>query len=316
MAATNPYQTELPIVEFSNTLELLLAQSDSALRGAVSSKGGYRGRIAQPVNYIAPMRFSLAGNRGDTLVSQYAQYQSRWVSPVSYEFSVMTDEFDQLRGLIDPKSAIVQVMRDAVNVLYDDAIIPGFFAAATIGPEAAQTTETFNSGANFPQSVVVAQDFGIGADHGVSIAKILEGKRILSKYENNLDRMVVHMGMTSQGENDLLKSAEFVSTDFRNQAVYDEIGRVKMFKGVMFHYSERWQYASGDTTERLLPMWTEDGMHLAIWEDVQPNISQETNIVGQPWHLYAKVTMGVTRLQAGKVVRISATDATGGAVTI
>lgn len=314
MAVVNPQQTELAQVRFSNLIEGLLQSGSANLRQFVRSNGGYRGRTAQPVNYIGPVRFGPAGDRGDRLKITYAQFQARYVNPTPHELTIQVDSFDDLVGLADVKSPIVMEVEKAVAVAFDDAIIPAFFGTATIGPENATTTETFNSGLNFPVSVTVADTVGAGVETGVSVAKILQGKFILSKYENNLDQMRVHMGMTAQGELDLLSSAEFVSTDYRATAVYDEVGRVKMFKGVEFHYSERWPYAASDSDERYLPMWTEDGMHLGIWDEATTNVTQETGLVSQPWQLYARLVMGATRLQAGKVVRISVLDTTGGPV--
>lgn len=317
MATVNPFEVELRTIEFRNTLLLMLQQEQSSLRGAVDVGTGHVGRTASPVQYIAPMVYKQAGARGALLDAEYAQYQRRWVSPADKELVVRVDSFDLLRSIIDPKSAITMNINAAGQRLFDDVIMGGFFSTALIGEDPAnQTTETFNSGSNFPISVHVDETFGAGVATGVTVAKIIEGLRILSKYENNLDMQQVHLGMTSQGLADLMKSAEFTSTDFRAQATYDMRGRPTSFMGCQFHYSERWPYDPADSDERWLPMWTTDGMHLGIWMDISPNISQETLIVSQPWQLYSKVTLGATRLQAGKVVRIGCLDGTGGSVTV
>ena len=316
MAVVTAFDVELATTEFSNAILLLLQQSDSRLRASVDT-GFHIGKTASPVQYIAPMVFRQAGARGSTITPQYAQYQRRWVNPGDHVLPVLVDTFDLLRSTADPKSAITTTMAAAANRLFDDVIIGAFFGASTTGADSsALTTETFNSGSNFPISVAIADTFGAGTEVGMTVKKIIEGKRILSKYENNLDQMEVHLGMTSQAEADLMGQIEVTNLDYTMRPKYDERGRITSFLGCTFHYSERWPYAAADSDERYLPMWVQDGMHLGLWMDVNTTISQRTDLEGLPWQAYSMLTLGATRLQAGKVIRISCLDSTGGSVTV
>jgi capsid protein len=313
MAVVSQMQVELAQIQFQNDLRLYTQQSDSRLAGTCH-QGTHTGSIqASPVDYIAPMQVTRALPRGTHLGPQYADFQKRWVSPLPFELWTDVDQFDQLTTTEDPKASIAMAQAAAFNRMKDDVIIDAFFAAATIGPVGATTTETFNSGANFPASVVVADTVGVGSSTGMNIAKLLAAQEIFGLYDVDPDAMI-HLGMTPKALTELMQQTQFTSTDFRNTATFDQMGRPKSFMNFIFHYSNRYGYDPTDSTERWLPAWVQDGMHIGVWADVSTTISHETDITGQPWRAYSKMSMGATRLQGGLVVRIEVQDTNGGPI--
>ena len=76
--------------------------------------------------------------------------------------------------------------------------------------------------------------------------------------------------------------------------------------------SERIPYGSN---LRQVPCFVKSGMHLGIWQDVQIDISQRKDLSSQPYQIYAKVSMGATRTEPGKVLQILCADTTGGDIT-
>jgi hypothetical protein len=314
MATVNPYEIEEAQIGFSNTLQLFLQQQDSRL-SASCNKGMHIGKTASPINYLAPTQFRQAGPRGSHLTGEFSQYQRRWVSPQDKDNTIWVDSFDLLRAAIDPKSMIAANIAAAANRIKDDVIIAAFFAVAKIGGDpSTQTDETFDTGADFPISVSIADTFGVGTEVGVTVDKMNEAKRILMKYENS-DAATLHMGMTSQGLKDLMGEVLFTSTDFRAQATYDAMGRPTAFNGFNFHYSERFAYNPADSDERWLPVWVQDGMHLGLWSDVQTIISQRNDVVSHPWQAYSMLTIGASRMQPGQVIKMAVKDGSGGSIT-
>lgn len=313
MAVINNYEVELLTVQYTTSLDLLLQQENTRLRGTVS-QGSYVGKQASPVQYIGPLQFKASQGRGMPIQPQIAGYQRRWVSPQDKVLPVQVDTFDQLRTIIDPKSALSKVVMAAANRLFDDVIIASFFGSALQGVDSSsQTTETFNSGSNFPSSVSIADTFGAGSACGLTVKKLIEGRRILRHYENDLEANTLHIAIGSQQEADLLNQLEFVSDEYRKTASFDEMNHFRTFMGYVFHFSERLPISGSD---HQIPVWIEDGMHLGLWKDMETIISQRNDLEGHPWQSYTMISLGATRLQGGKVLQINCVDSTGGDITI
>jgi hypothetical protein len=315
MAATSAFEIELLTTQYTSTVQLLLQQMDSRLRGAVLS-GSHVGKMASPVQYIGALQFKQAGDRGSPLVPQTAQYQRRWVFPKDDDLTVQVDTFDELRTIVDPRSPLTAAVSAAGARLFDDLILAAMFSTAQTGVDSSSlTTETFNSGADFPIDVTVADTFKTGAETGLTVAKIIEGRRILRKYHNDLEAMTVHIAISAQQEADLLNQVEVISTEYSSRPRLEE-GRIRSFMGCEFHYSERLPFNPADTDERYVPMWVQDGMYLGLWKDMQTVISQRNDLVGHLWQAYTMVSANATRLQGGKLVRISCLDTSGADITV
>jgi hypothetical protein len=316
MAVVNPYEVELLTVQYTAALELLLQQMNTRLRGTVQSKAGYVGKMASPIQYLQAVQFKQPAPRGSTLTPTIAQYQRRWVTPNDRDLTLHVDSFDELRTIVDPKSQLSANVQAAANRFFDDLIINAFFGTASIGVDATSlTTETFDSGANFPASVTVAENFGVGSETGLTPKKMIEARRILRKYENDMDVLRPHIGISAQQESDLMSKMEVISTEYRERPVMED-GMIRSFLGFNFHYSERLQFDTSDTDARWVPVWLDDGVHLGVWKEIQTTISLRTDLVSHPWQSYSMVSAGATRLQAGKVVKILCLDASGGALTV
>jgi hypothetical protein len=310
MPVTNNYEVELLTTQYTAQLEMLLQQKGSRLRGAVRT-GAHVGKMASPVQYVGTLKFNQTGGRGTPIVPQLASYQRRWVTPNDRDLAVQVDTFDELRSIIDPRSALTASVQAAADRLFDDMIISAFFGSAQLGVDASSlTTETFDSGSDFPVSVTIADTFGAGSSTGLTIKKLIEAKRILLHYENDLDGAMPHIAFGSQQWADLMAQLEFVSTEFRERPVYDTNGQPKSFMGFQIHMSERLPSITSNTI-RECPVWMEEGMYLGVWMEPTTNISQETHITSQPWQAYSKVSLGATRLQGGKVLMIKCADTTG-----
>lgn len=315
MAVTNPYEVELLTVQYTAALELLLQQRGQRLGGACR-RGTHVGKMASPVQYTGALEFKQAGPRGSPLQPQIAQYQRRWVSPTDKDLTIQVDSFDELRTIVDPKSALTAAVDAACNRLFDDILINAFFAVAQTGVDATSlTNETFNSGSDFPISVSIADTFGAGTATGMTVKKLIEAKRILRRYENDMETIMPHIAIGAQQEADLMGQIQVQNEDYGEPLAIkrDGGGRLTGMLGFMFHNSERLGVSGSD---RQVPVWLEDGMYLGIWKGVQTIISQRNDLVGHPWQAYSMVSLGATRLQGGKVLQINCVDSGGFDITV
>jgi hypothetical protein len=83
-----------------------------------------------------------------------------------------------------------------------------------------------------------------------------------------------------------------------------ENGRIRRFMGFEFVVTDRLNITSGN---RLIPLWVKSGMHLGVWQDVQASIDKRAD-KGNSWQVYTNMTIGSTRTQAGKVIRVLCDD--------
>lgn len=302
----NPFEVELLTTQYTTNLELLLQQKVSKLRGEVDS-GMHVGKQASPTQQIGPVEFKQPQGRYAPIQFQLPQYTRRWVFPGDRDCGVPVDTFDLLRTIVDPKAGINMAVTAAAARFWDDVIIAAFFATAQTGVDASSLTNETWPAATY----VVADTFGSSATTGMTFQKIIEGRRILAHYQNDLDAESVCLVAGSQQESDMLKQIEVIDKDFNDKPVVEE-GRVKRILGTNIVYSERLNTStvSGNVV-RNCPMFVRSGMYLGIWKDMEVKVDQRIDLTGHPWQLYSMLSAGATRTQLGKVIQINALDSSG-----
>jgi hypothetical protein len=297
----NPYEVELLTTQYTTLLELLLQQRVSKLRGHVET-GMHVGKMASPVQHIGVLEAKAPGGRYTPLVPQLPQYTRRWVFPNDRDLAVMLDSFDELRSIVDPKSAINEAVIAAYNRFFDDLIFAAFDASASTGVDASSlTTESFDAGA------IVADTFGASASTGMNYSKLVEAWRILRHYQNDLDGDMPTLIMGSQQESDLKKQQEVISRDYNDKPVVEN-GVITRLGGFQLLVSER---TPTNGTLRNCFAWVKSGMYLGIWKDMAISISNRDDLSSNPWQLYSMASAGATRLQQWKVIKINCADTTG-----
>lgn len=288
--------------QFSTNLEMLLQQSGSKLRGRVA-EGTHVGKQASPVNQIGLVGLRTNPGRFAPMGRVDADFTRRWVFPSDGDLPQLIDSFDELKTIVDPKSMYVQNAANAVGRAWDDAIITAATATAYTGVDgAALSSETFNT-----TNYRIADTFGSAAASGLTVAKLIEAKRILRRNFNDLETDTPTLVIGSQQESDLLNQVEVVSTEFNDRPVLVD-GNLKRFLGFDIIVSERLPIYT--TTTRGVLAFVKSGLYLGIWKDMQNTISQRNDLAGNPWQLYTQVSFGVTRTQPGKVLQIACADST------
>lgn len=298
--------TDLFTTQFSTTLELLLQQKGSKLRSTVR-EGSHVGKQASPINQAGAIKSNRPAGRFAPKTRTDTNYVRRWVFPVDGDMSQLFDTFDELRTITDPKSLAAVNASYAVGRDYDDEIIRATTGDAKLGQDGASfTTETFDT-----SKFQIASTFGASAATGLTVAKIIETKRVLEHYENDLDEEMPTMAIGSQQHSDLLNQAQVVSTEFRSTPVYDGKGNVTQFLGFTIKRLERLKVASN---VRSVLAWVSSGMYLGVWKDMTNEANKRTDLTGNPWELYTMFSFGGSRLQPGKVIEILCADTTGAAI--
>jgi len=295
--------------QFSTALELLLQQMGSKLRGRVR-EGFHVGKMASPVNQIGSITLKAPAGRFAPKNRTDAEFVRRWVFPNEGEIDQLIDSFDELQTIVDPKAQYVQNAGNAVGRAWDDNIIANATANAQVGQDAASlTTESFNT-TNFQ----IAVSFGASAANGLSVAKLIETKRILRHYHNDLEADPLTLVIGSQQESDLLNQVEVVSTEFNERPVLVD-GNVRKFLGFDIVCSERLPFNVGASNQRGVLAFVKSGMYLGMWKDTTNRVSVRNDLSSEPWDLHTAVMYGSTRLQPGKIIQILCADTTGADVT-
>lgn len=298
---------QLYTTQFSTVLELKLQQMGSKLRGKVR-EGFHVGKQASPVNQIGAIQLKAPAGRFAPIQRTDENFTRRWVFPQDGELAQLIDSFDELKTIVDPKAQYSDNAAMAVGRAWDDVIIANAFATSQIGQDAASlSAETFDT-TNFR----IAAAFGAGATAvGLTVAKMIEAKRIFRHYHVDIDVDPLTLVIGSTQESDLLKQVQVVSTEFNDKPVLVD-GRITRFLGFDIVVSERLAVSSN---VRQVIAFAKSGLYLGIWRDMTNIASQRNDLSGHPYQIYTMVSFGATRTQPGKVLQIQCADTVGADIT-
>jgi hypothetical protein len=296
---------KLAVETFSTILELKLQQKQSKLRGRVM-EGQHVGKQASPIDYIGAVQMKAPAGRYAPNQPQNTDFTRRWVLPVDKEAYQLIDTFDKLRLLMDPTNRYSDIAAAATAREWDDRIIAEAFNVAQIGDSTGTglTTESFNS-ALFS----IASTFGATAAVGLTVAKMIEAKRIMRKAQVDVDMETMTWVTNSQGESDLLNQVQVVSTEFSEKPTLQE-GKVTRFMGWDIVYSERLISTSNVRQNIAL---VRSGAYLGVWKDVENDLERRRDLSGLPWQLATLMSSGATRLEPGRLLQVLCADTSAAA---
>lgn len=298
--------------QFSQRLDLKLQQQGSKLRSRVDVATGYVGKMVSPVQQVGAVSSKAPAGRFAPKVNTPQDFTRRWVFPLDREIDQYFDNYDQLRTIVEPKSKAVDNAALACGRDWDDEIIAAATRDASTGVDAGSlSTETFNT-TNFR----VADDFGASAATGMTIAKLIEARRILRHYENDLEMDPMTLLIGSKQESDLLNQIQVTSKDYNADVAGSAVlvdGRLTRLLNADVVVSERVTQTTASTTRGCL-LFVKSGIHLGIWQDTKTQIFQRPDLSGNPWDVSTVHTFGATRTQPGKVIQILCADTTGAAI--
>lgn len=294
--------------QFSTNLELKLQQMGSKLRGKVN-EGAHVGKQASPINQVGAIQLKAPAGRFAPKNRTDADSTRRWVFPQDGEIDQLIDSFDELKTIVDPKSKYLEAASNAVGRGWDDCIITAAHGTSYTGTDTGSlSSETW---ASFSSAYDIASTFGSSAASGLTVAKLIEAKRIFRHNHVDIDTDPLTLVIGSKQESDLLNQAQVVSTEFSDKPVLVD-GRVTRFLGFDIVVSERLNTASN---LRDVIAFAKSGLYLGVWQDMTNRVSIRNDLSGEPYDLYTKTSYGATRTQPGKVLKIICSDTTGADIT-
>lgn len=298
--------SQLYTQQFSTNLQLKLQQMGSKLRGRVN-EGFHVGKLASPVDQVGSIVAKAPAGRFAPKNRTDATFTRRWVTPQDVELDQLIDSFDELRTIEDPKSKYVENAGYAIGRAWDDCLIAAALGTSQTGTDSGTlTTETFDT-----TQFQIASTFGSSSASGLTVAKMIEAKRIFRHFHNDLDNDTLTLVCGSKQESDLFNQVQVVSTEFNDKPVLVD-GKVTRFLGFDIVYSERLNVASN---VRSVFAFVKTGMYLGIWKDMVNKASIRNDLSSEPWDLYTASSYGATRTQPGKVVSLLCADTTGADIT-
>jgi len=293
--------------QFSTVLALKLQQKMSKLRGRVM-EGFHVGKQASPIQYIGAIQMKPPQGRFAPIGRQDADFTRRWVFPVDRDANQLIDSFDKLKTAIDPTSQETDVAAAAVAREWDDRLIAAAFGTSQTGTDgAAFSAETW---ASISSSWTVSSTFGSAAASGLTVAKMIEAKRIMRKAQVDVDEEAMTWVTNSQGESDLLNQVQVVSSDFNGDRPVLTDGKVTRVMGWDIIYSERLPSAAN---VRSNIAFVKSGLYLGIWKDTENDVSRRNDLSSLPYQIYTMMSSGATRLEPGRLLEVDCADTSAAA---
>lgn len=286
--------------QFSTNVALLLQQKGSRLRDAMTV-GTYTGSQASPVDQLAAVEAQEVTSRFEPMPRVDASVDRRWVFPTDVDLPQLVDKFDKLRLFSDPGSMYTENAVYGLGRKIDSVIYAAMFGTAKTGVSGGTSTILPTS----TSTNVVGVSTG-GTTSNLNVAKLRTAKKFLMAAQVDLDNDPIYCAITSAEHDSLLNEIQVISADFNGgKPVLDE-GRIKRFLGINFIHYESLTTGTDDAagTSTAVPLWAKSGMHLGIWSDVESSVTQRDDIRGLPWQVYAKMTIGATRLEEKKMIKI------------
>lgn len=290
--------TVASVQQYRANVELLLQQKESRFR-SMADTGSYVGKAASIVEQFGSATAQLKTSRhSDTPLLDLAQ-DKRWVFPADYEWASMVDSQDQLRAIVNLTSPYAMAGAAAMNRAIDDVFLAAIFGTNYTG-ENGTTTESFGTVGSGTYDVGV--NVG-GTASALNVAKLQAGVRALITANKGELGEAVYGAISAYEHDSLLKEIQVVNKDYGNSAVLVD-GKVKRFMGIDFTLTERLTITSGN---RLIPLWMKSGMHIGFWNDINAKITERAD-KSYATQVYLCMTLGATRTQLGKQIRISCDD--------
>lgn len=290
--------TVASVQQYAANVELLLQQKDVRLADK-ANQGSYVGKAASIVEQFGSATAQLkTGRHADTPLLDLAQ-DKRWVFPLDYEWASLIDNEDQLRAIINLTSPYAMAAAAAMNRRKDQVFLDAIFGTNYTG-ENGTSTESFGTLGSGTYDVGVNTG---GTASSINVAKLQLGIRILMTANKGELGEAVHGAISSYEHDALLKEMQIANRDYGGSAVLVD-GRVKRFMGVDFTITELLTITSGN---RLIPLWLKSGMHIGTWNGLTARIGERAD-KSYATQVYTSMTLGATRTQLGKQIRIQCDD--------
>lgn len=296
--------TKAQVQQFSDNLIMLAQQKGSRLRDRVMSKI-VTGNAAY-FERLGPTDVILRTSRHSPSPMVDTPHSRRMVTLNSYEWGDAIDKQDEIRMLIDPKGPYSQNAAYAFGRKIDDLIIAAASGSSTSVSSSLPNGDNRTS-VSLPSGQKISEDFGT-ADSNLTIAKLIEARRILAKNDID-DSEELTMAVNASALAALLNTTQVTSSDYNTVKALVK-GEIDSFLGFKFIRTERLAgTADGtDTAPKLCLAFAKSGIALAVGRDVNVRIAERPDM-GFMTYVYGSMDLGSTRVEEEKVVEIECVQA-------
>lgn len=278
--------------QYHSDVEVLLQQKGSRLRPCVrvESQQG-EAQFYEQIGTVSASEITV--RHGDSPQAD-TPHDRRRVTLRFFDFGDFIDRIDKVQMLIDPTNPYTQNAVYALGREMDKRVIEAASGSAATGHNGATPVA-------LPSTQKVAVNFG-GTNVGLTIAKLIEAKRIMVKGENQDEPM--YLAYASQGLADLLNTTEVTNADYNSVKALVR-GDVDSFMGFSFVHTELLSVSgTSPNATRLTLAWAKSGLLLAVAPDVETAVERRWDKRGAVY-VYAVAGSGAVRMQEPKVVEIS-----------
>jgi hypothetical protein len=279
--------------QFGDNLELTSRQMGSKLRAGVTEKK-VRGKdfTVERLTDANDTLSVVTSRHADTSISDMT-HSRRTGFLYSYVRSVMLDDEDKIRMLIDPTSDYVKQLAGELNRTVDDRIIE-----ATLGNAAAG--ETGGTTVALP----AAQQIAAGGT-GLTVAKLKQARKILMASDVDIEREGIILATNAAGWEDLASETGLNQFDFYNFRPNID-GQVPMAVGFQIVHAERltsYTGTSASSSSRPALVICKSALHLGVSMDQLVDVSREP-LKNLNYLITLKTAFGATRVHDDKVIDI------------
>lgn len=300
------------ILQYQSEVDLAYQFQGGDLIGVVQ-RGEHQGEGASPADYVSPTQANINPGRLATTPQNNATVTRRWVYPnyIDHAFQIAKQDVTRVFNGGQLMSAYAQDQGNALGRVRDDLIAGCLFATAVTGKNAGSTT-AFTSGN------IVAPNYKSSANTGLTVAKLIRGKKLLQANGVDIKRAKLTCIINSDDHEFLLNQIEIRSKDYNDKAVLVD-GIVTRYLGidfVMMEYTDTTNYpvASGTTavagytgmvngSTRYVPLFDGRAVYWGNWRNVEITPSERADL-SHAAQMYGVVEGGATRVQEGGVIRI------------
>lgn len=286
------------VEQYSQNVEHLVQQMDSRFGGKTRTES-QKGKTKFFEQIGATEAIRRTSRHADTPRVD-SEHQRRAVYLNDYDWSDLIDTLDEVKLLIDPKSAYAQSAAAAFNRAKDLEVI----VAASGDAYADKDGSGAVIAVALPSTQKVAVNYvatGSPANSGLTLAKLIETKSILGKNEVPKGS-TLYFAYTQQQLDDLLLNVTQVSSsDYAAvKALVD--GEVSYFMGFEFIKTELLTLTSS-TDVRTCFAYAKQGLLQSMGQDARGRISErdDKNYATQ---VYMNMSVGATRMQEEMVVEV------------
>ena len=279
---------------FVNMVEVSLQQNGSKLRPFVSEQP-CASEGATAADLIGPVTYQRGPARRRSNIENVPSRSRRWhVFPDPIETGQYLDSADKFRMIEDPSSKLMEAHTNAIRLGIDDTIL-GINPDGTLfeGGILGKVAEGKAPGA--ATKALPSAQISVHGGSGLTVLKLRGARKQLGLDENDLATFSPTMAISTVQHDDLLGIVENASANL-NMLEQPHIvnGRVTRLMG--FNFVEINRLPKLQVGIRSCPVWLKNKVELGIWQDVKPDMWNDSHARNTPY-MHVDAWMDCVRIE-------------------